>query len=70
MYRVGPMQGKTFVPMVGFLTAVEAQRAVNGLNNFVPYVPPAPLRAANIDVISTQDHVRPVRPKFKLKGVR
>jgi hypothetical protein len=43
MYRVGQIQGKTFIPIAGFLTASEAALAVNSLNNITPYVPPAPL---------------------------
>jgi hypothetical protein len=43
MYRVGQRQGKTFIPIVGFITASEATRAVNNLNNAAPWVPPAPL---------------------------
>jgi hypothetical protein len=44
MYRVGQMrEQKTFVPIVGFITAADATRAVNSANNTAPYVPPAPL---------------------------
>ena len=43
LYRVGRMEGKTFVPIGGFLTAAEADRAVTNLNNPTVWVPPPPL---------------------------
>jgi hypothetical protein len=43
MYRVGQRQGKTFIPVIGFINSTDATRAVANLNNAVPWVPPAPL---------------------------
>lgn len=68
MYRVGQLRAKTFVPIVGFISAVDAERALASLNHVGPYVPPAPLP---MPPTSTSFHpkvtVKSVRGKFRIK---